>query len=246
MDLLVAIGTSAAWGLSTYLLLTAHPGHMPHLYFEASASDNLHPAGQVAGSRAKGQTATAIRALMDLRPDKARVRRDGVEREIAVERVRVGDIVVVRPGERIRWTAAVVEGAGSVDESMLTGESLPVEKAEGGRVTGGSINVDGLLTVETWLSAMKPCWRGSSAWWKGAGVQAPIQRTVDKVSAVFVPVVLVIAAVTFIGWWAVGGDLEAAILTAVSVLVIACPCALGLATPTAIMVGTGQPPATAS
>ena len=150
MDLLVAIGTSAAWGLSTYLLLTAHPGHTPHLYYEASAIlITFILLGKWLESRAKGQTATAIRALMDLRPDKARVRRDGVEREVPVERVRVGDIVVVRPGERIPVDGRVVEGAGSVDESMLTGESLPVEKAEGGRVTGGSINVDGLLTVET-------------------------------------------------------------------------------------------------
>jgi Cu+-exporting ATPase len=242
MDLLVAIGTSAAWGLSTYLLLTAHPGHMPHLYYEASAIlITFILLGKWLESRAKGQTATAIRALMDLRPDKARVRRDGVEREIAVERVRVGDIVVVRPGERIPVDGRVVEGAGSVDESMLTGESLPVEKAEGGRVTGGSINVDGLLAVETLAVGHETMLARIVRMVEGAQAsKAPIQRTVDKVSAVFVPVVLVIAAVTFIGWWAVGGDLEPAILTAVSVLVIACPCALGLATPTAIMVGTGQ------
>ena len=242
MDLLVAIGTSAAWGLSTYLLLTAHPGHTPHLYYEASAIlITFILLGKWLESRAKGQTATAIRALMDLRPDKARVRRDGVEREIAVERVRVGDIVVVRPGERIPVDGRVIEGAGSVDESMLTGESLPVEKAEGGRVTGGSINVDGLLTVETLAVGHETMLARIVRMVEGAQAsKAPIQRTVDKVSAVFVPVVLVIAAVTFIGWWAMGGDLEPPILTAVSVLVIACPCALGLATPTAIMVGTGQ------
>ena len=242
MDLLVAIGTSAAWGLSTYLLLTAHPGHTPHLYYEASAVlITFILLGKWLESRAKGQTATAIRALMDLRPDKARVRRDGVEREIPVERVSVGDIVMVRPGERIPVDGKVVEGAGSVDESMLTGESLPVEKAQGGRVTGGSINVDGLLTVETLAVGHETMLARIVRMVEGAQAsKAPIQRTVDKVSAVFVPVVLVIAALTFIGWWAVGGDLEAAILTAVSVLVIACPCALGLATPTAIMVGTGQ------
>jgi len=242
MDLLVAIGTSAAWGLSTYLLLTAHPGHTPHLYYEASAIlITFILLGKWLESRAKGQTAAAIRALMDLRPDKARVRRDGVEREVPVERVRVGDIVVVRPGERIPVDGRVTEGAGSVDESMLTGESLPVEKAEGGRVTGGSINVDGLLTVETLAVGHETMLARIVRMVEGAQAsKAPIQRTVDKVSAVFVPVVLVIAAFTFIGWWVVGGDLEAAILTAVSVLVIACPCALGLATPTAIMVGTGQ------
>jgi P-type Cu+ transporter len=242
MDLLVAIGTSAAWGLSTYLLLTAHPGHMPHLYYEASAIlITFILLGKWLESRAKGQTAAAIRALMDLRPDHARVRRDDVEREVPVEKVRVGDIVVVRPGERIPVDGRVVEGAGSVDESMLTGESLPVEKSEGGRVTGGSINVDGLLTVETLAVGHETMLARIVRMVEGAQAsKAPIQRVVDKVSAVFVPVVLVIAAITFIGWWAVGGDLEASILTAVSVLVIACPCALGLATPTAIMVGTGQ------
>src|SRR4051812_10059207 len=242
MDLLVAIGTSAAWGLSTYLLLTAHPGHSPHLYYEASAIlITFILLGKWMESRAKGQTAAAIRALMDLRPDHARVRRDGVEREVPVEKVRVGDIVVVRPGERIPVDGRIVEGAGSVDESMLTGESLPVEKAEGGRVTGGSINVDGLLTIETLAVGHETMLARIVRMVEGAQAsKAPIQRVVDKVSAVFVPVVLVIAAVTFIGWWAVGGDLETSVLTAVSVLVIACPCALGLATPTAIMVGTGQ------
>jgi Cu+-exporting ATPase len=185
MDLLVAIGTSAAWGLSTYLLLTAHPGHMPHLYYEASAIlITFILLGKWLESRAKGQTATAIRALMDLRPDKARVRRDGVEREIAVERVRVGDIVVVRPGERIPVDGRVVEGAGSVDESMLTGESLPVEKAEGGRVTGGSINVDGLLAVETLAVGHETMLARIVRMVEGAQAsKAPIQRTVDKVSA---------------------------------------------------------------
>ncbi|EWY39170.1 cation-transporting ATPase transmembrane protein [Skermanella stibiiresistens SB22] len=241
MDLLVAIGTSAAWGLSTYLLLTAHAGHAPHLYYEASAVlITFILLGKWLESRAKGQTAAAIRALMDLRPDTARVRRDGVEREVAVERVRVGDIVMIRPGERVPVDGRVAEGEGSVDESMLTGESLPVEKAPGAAVTGGSINVDGLLAVETLAVGSETTLARIVRMVEGAQAsKAPIQRVVDKVSAVFVPVVLVIAAVTFVAWWAVGGDLEHAILTAVSVLVIACPCALGLATPTAIMVGTG-------
>ncbi|WP_158047438.1 heavy metal translocating P-type ATPase [Skermanella pratensis] len=251
MDLLVAIGTSAAWGLSTYLLLdeylaapdpAGHGGHAPHLYYEASAVlITFILLGKWLESRAKGQTAAAIRALMDLRPDTARVRRDGVEREVAVERVRVGDIVVVRPGERIPVDGRVREGEGSVDESMLTGESLPVEKAPGSAVTGGSINVDGMLAVETTAVGSETMLARIVRMVEGAQAsKAPIQRTVDRVSAVFVPVVLVIAAVTFAAWWALGGDLEAAILTAVSVLVIACPCALGLATPTAIMVGTGS------
>jgi P-type Cu+ transporter len=241
MDLLVALGTSAAWGLSFYLLVTAHPGHTPHLYFEASAVlITFVLLGKWLEARAKGQTAAAIRALMDLRPATARLRRDGVERVVPVERIRVGDQVVVHPGERIPVDGVVVEGAGGVDESMLTGESLPVDKEPGGRVTGGSINLDGALAInttavggETMLAQIVRLVEGAQA------SKAPIQRLVDRVSAVFVPVVLVIAALTLAGWWLATGDVEFAIVTAVSVLVIACPCALGLATPTAIMVGTG-------
>jgi P-type Cu+ transporter len=241
MDLLVALGTSAAWGLSLYLLATAHPGHTPHLYFEASAVlITFVLLGKWLEARAKGQTAAAIRALMDLRPATARLLRDGVEREVPVERIRVGDQVVVRPGERIPVDGVVAEGAGGVDESMLTGESLPVDKEPGGRVTGGSINLDGALAInttavggETMLAQIVRLVEGAQA------SKAPIQRLVDRVSAVFVPVVLVIAALTLAGWWLATGDAEFAIVTAVSVLVIACPCALGLATPTAIMVGTG-------
>ncbi|MBP2231487.1 Cu+-exporting ATPase [Azospirillum agricola] len=241
MDLLVALGTSAAWGLSVYLLATAHPGHAPHLYFEASAVlITFVLFGKWLEARAKGQTAAAIRALMDLRPATARLRRDGVETEVPVERVRVGDLVVVRPGERIPVDGRLVEGAGSVDESMLTGESLPVDKEPGARVTGGSIGVDGLLVVETTAVGTETMLARIVRMVEGAQAsKAPIQRLVDKVSAVFVPVVLAVAALTLAGWWFATGDLEHAIVTAVSVLVIACPCALGLATPTAIMVGTG-------
>ncbi|MCG5243668.1 heavy metal translocating P-type ATPase [Azospirillum doebereinerae] len=241
MDLLVALGTSAAWGLSLYLMLTAHPGHAPHLYFEASAVLIAFVLfGKWLEARAKGQTAAAIRALMDLRPATARLRRDGVETDIPVERVRVGDVVVVRPGERIPVDGRIVEGAGSVDESMLTGESLPVDKEPGARVTGGSIGVDGLLAVETTAVGTETTLARIVRLVEGAQAsKAPIQRLVDKVSAVFVPAVLVVAALTLAGWWIANGDLEHAIVTAVSVLVIACPCALGLATPTAIMVGTG-------
>lgn len=242
MDLLVAIGTTAAWGLSTYLLLTAHAGHgMPHLYFEGSAVlITFVLLGKWLETRAKGQTAAAIRALMGLRPDTARVRRDGVEIELPVEQVRRGDVVVVRPGERMPVDGRVVEGSGSVDESMLTGEPLPVEKGAGAKVTGGSINVDGLLVVETTAVGAETMLAKIVRMVEGAQAsKAPIQRTVDRVSAVFVPVVLLIAAVTFAAWWGITGDVEAAIVTAVSVLVIACPCALGLATPTSIMVGTG-------
>ena len=241
MDLLVALGTSAAWGLSVYLMLTAHPGHQPHLYFESSAVlITFVLLGKWLESRAKGQTAAAIRALMTLRPDTARVRRGGVETELPIGQVRVGDVVVVRPGERIPVDGRVAEGTGSVDESMLTGESLPVEKGPDARVTGGSINLDGLLVVETVAVGAETMLAKIVRMVEGAQAsKAPIQRLVDKVSAVFVPVVLVIAAITLVAWWATTGDAERAIVTAVSVLVIACPCALGLATPTAIMVGTG-------
>ncbi|NUB24993.1 heavy metal translocating P-type ATPase [Azospirillum brasilense] len=241
MDLLVALGTSAAWGLSVYMMLTAHPGHTPHLYFEASAVlITFVLLGKWLEARAKGRTAAAIRALMQLRPDTARVRRDGVEMDLPIAQVRVGDRVAVRPGERIPVDGRVAEGVGSVDESMLTGESLPVEKAPGSRVTGGSINVDGLLLVETVAVGAETMLAKIVRMVEGAQAsKAPIQRLVDKVAAVFVPVVLGIAAVTLAGWWIGTGNAETAIITAVSVLVIACPCALGLATPTAIMVGTG-------
>ncbi|WP_431854178.1 heavy metal translocating P-type ATPase [Azospirillum sp.] len=241
MDLLVALGTSAAWGLSVYTWLTAHAGHTPHLYFEASAVlITFVLLGKWLEARAKGQTAAAIRALMGLRPDTARVRRGGAETEIPVDQVRVGDMVVIRPGERVPVDGRVVEGAGSVDESMLTGEPLPVEKAAGAPVTGGSINVDGLLTVETTAVGAETMLAKIVRLVEGAQAsKAPIQRAVDRVSAVFVPVVLGIALATFAAWWALGYGVEAAVITAVSVLVIACPCALGLATPTSIMVGTG-------
>lgn len=242
MDLLVAIGTTAAWGLSVYMLLTTHQEHgIPHLYFEGSAVlITFVLLGKWLETRAKGQTAAAIRALMDLRPDTARVRRDDIEVEVPVDQVRRGDLVIVRPGECIPVDGRVVEGAGSVDESMLTGEPLPVEKAADARVTGGSINVDGLLAVETTAVGSETMLSKIVRMVEGAQAsKAPIQRTVDRVSAVFVPIVLVIAAVTFAAWWSVSGDAEIAIITAVSVLVIACPCALGLATPTSIMVGTG-------
>jgi Cu+-exporting ATPase len=240
MDLLVAIGTSAAFGLSVYQLLTADGG-MPHLYFEAaSVVITLVLLGKWLEARAKRQTADAIRALQALRPDVARVRRDGVEVEVRVSTVRVGELVVVRPGERIPVDGTVTEGASHVNESMLTGESMPVAKHAGARVTGGAINAEGLLLVrtdavgaETTLSRIIRMVESAQA------EKAPVQRLVDRVSAVFVPVVLVIALLTFAGWWLAGAQVEVAIINAVAVLVIACPCALGLATPAAIMAGTG-------
>ncbi|MBC2730517.1 heavy metal translocating P-type ATPase [Thiobacillus sp.] len=239
MDLLVAVGTSAAYGLSLYLLLT-HAGAM-HLYFEASAVViSLVLLGKWLEARAKRQTTEAIRALQALRPTTARVRLDGVDRDMPIDAIRVGDMVVIRPGERVPVDGEVTEGESQVDESLLTGESLPVDKQPGDTVTGGAINAQGVLVArttavgtETTLARIIRLVENAQA------AKAPIQRLVDKVSAVFVPVVMGIALVTFVAWWALGGNAEQAILNAVAVLVIACPCALGLATPTAIMAGTG-------
>jgi Cu+-exporting ATPase len=239
MDLLVAVGTSAAYGLSLYLLLTR--ADAMHLYFEASAVViSLVLLGKWLEARAKRQTTEAIRALQALRPTTARVRLDGVDRDMPIDAIRVGDLVVIRPGERVPVDGEVVEGESQVDESLLTGESLPVDKQPGHTVTGGAINAQGVLVArttavgtETTLARIIRLVENAQA------AKAPIQRLVDKVSAVFVPVVMGIALITFVAWWALGGNAEQAILNAVAVLVIACPCALGLATPTAIMAGTG-------
>jgi Cu+-exporting ATPase len=241
MDLLVALGTSAAYGLSVYLLIRHVGAGMPQLYFEAStAVITLVLLGKWLEGRAKRQTTDAIRALNELRPATARVRRDGVEVEVAAEQVAVGDLVLVRPGERVAVDGEVIEGRSHVDESLITGESLPVAKSVGDKVTGGAINAEGALTVKTLsIGAETTLARIIRMVESAQAGKAPIQRIVDRVSAVFVPVVLAIALVTVIGWVAVGGGWEHAVINAVAVLVIACPCALGLATPTAIMAGTG-------
>ncbi len=241
MDLLVALGTSAAYGLSVYLLFK-HAAHgMPHLYFEASAAViTLVLLGKWLEGRAKRQTTDAIRALNALRPATARVLRDGVDTELALDQVALGDLVLVRPGERIAVDGMITEGRTHVDESLITGESLPVAKRVGDKVTGGSINAEGALTVRTLaLGAETTLARIIRMVESAQAGKAPIQRIVDRVSAVFVPVVLGVALLTLAGWVAFTGDWEQAIINAVAVLVIACPCALGLATPTAIMVGTG-------
>ena len=241
MDLLVALGTSAAYGLSVYLLWRHGTQGMAHLYFEASATViTLVLLGKWLEGRAKRQTAAAIHALNALRPATARVRRDGVEVEVAIDQVRVGDLVVVRPGERIAVDGEVSEGHSHVDESLITGESLPVAKAVDAKVTGGAINVEGVMTVKTLAVGTETMLARIIRMVESAqAAKAPIQRIVDRVSAVFVPVVLAIAALTFVAWVVVGGNWEQALINAVAVLVIACPCALGLATPTAIMAGTG-------
>jgi Cu+-exporting ATPase len=241
MDLLVALGTTAAYGLSVAMLWLDRSG-MPTLYFESSAVViTLVLLGKWLESRAKRQTTAALRALQALRPDTARIRRDdGQEVEVPLDQLRVGDAMLVRPGERVPADGRIEQGRSQLDESLLTGESLPVARAVGEAVIGGAINGDGLLLVrctavgaETQLARIVRLVESAQA------TKAPIQRLVDQVSAVFVPVVVGIAFVTFIGWWIVGAAASTAILHAVAVLVIACPCALGLATPAAIMVGTG-------
>lgn len=241
MDLLVALGTSAAFGLSLYLWITAPAGAVPHLYFEASAVViTLVLLGKWLEARAKRQTTDAIRALQALRPETARVRRGDTELDVPILSVHPGDRVVVRPGERIAVDGTVEEGNSHVDESLITGESLTVAKEPGDHVTGGAVNGEGTLVVTTTVVGAESTLSRIIRMVESAQAQkAPIQRLVDRVSAVFVPVVLVAATATFFGWWLVGGSWQAGLLNAVAVLVIACPCALGLATPTAIMAGTG-------
>ncbi len=241
MDLLVALGTSAGYGLSVYMLLVHGAHGMTHLYFEASAVViTLVLLGKWLETRAKRQTTEAIRALNALRPETARVRRDGQEVEVPMSQVRKDDLVVVRPGERMPVDGVVIEGASQVDESLITGESLPVAKHEGDKVTGGAVNAEGLLLVRTTaVGAESTLARIVRLVESAQAKKAPIQRLVDQVSEVFVPVVVVAALITLLSWGLGTGDWEKAILNAVAVLVIACPCALGLATPTAIMAGTG-------
>ncbi|KWF33562.1 copper-transporting ATPase [Burkholderia pseudomultivorans] len=240
MDLLVALGTSAAFGLSLWMLLRdpAHPGH---LYFEASAVIiTLVRFGKWLEARAKRQTTEAIRALNALRPDRARVVEHGVERDVPLAQVRVGTAVSIRPGERVPVDGRIVSGRSHIDESLITGESLPVPKDAGDIVTAGSINGEGALVVETTaIGAETTLARIIRLVESAQAEKAPIQRLVDRVSAVFVPAILGIAVLTLIGWLLAGAGAETAILNAVAVLVIACPCALGLATPAAIMAGTG-------
>ncbi|NML60210.1 copper-translocating P-type ATPase [Massilia sp. RP-1-19] len=237
MDLLVALGTSAAYGLSVFEWL----GGGGHLYFEAAAVViTLVRLGKWLEARAKRQTTEAIRALQALRPATARVRKNGEVREVRIERLRIGDEVVIRPGERMPMDGVVIEGTTHADESMLTGESMPVTKGTGDKVIGGAVNGDGAIVARAAaLGAESTLARIIRAVEDAQAAKAPVQRLVDKVSAVFVPAVIVIAFAAFAGWWLYNGDWSAALLNAVAVLVIACPCALGLATPTAIMAGTG-------
>ncbi|RAI57514.1 heavy metal translocating P-type ATPase [Roseicella frigidaeris] len=242
MDLLVALGTTAAFGLSLWMLATHGPAAGHHLYFEASATVILFILlGKWLEARARRATGAAIRALLELRPRTARrLTAAGIEEEVPAIALAAGDRVVVRPGERIPADGRVIEGQAGVDESALTGESRAVEKEKGARVSTGTIALDGRLVIaaeavgqETVLARVAALVAAAQA------SRAPVQRLVDRVSAVFVPVVIGIALLTLLGWWLAGAGVETALLHAVAVLVISCPCALGLATPAAIMAGTG-------
>ncbi|SEK63609.1 Cu+-exporting ATPase [Variovorax sp. YR750] len=248
MDLLVALGTSAAFGLSLWLWWRAstgeHAGHgmVPHLYFEASAVViTLVLLGKWLEARAKRQATSAIRALQQLRPEVAHlIGARGKESDVPLAEVMVGDRLAVRPGERVPADARVIEGQSEVDESMLTGEPLPVAKGPGDALTGGAVNGDGRMVIEvSAIGAESVLARIIRLVEDAQAAKAPIQRLVDKVAAVFVPVVLLIALATFAAWMVAGAGIETTLIHAVAVLVIACPCALGLATPVAVMAGTG-------
>ena len=241
MDVLIALGSSAAYFYSVAVLLFPALGHV--VYFETSALIiTLIKVGKYLEALAKGRTSEAIKALMGLQPKTARVVRGGVEQDVPVEDVWPGDTVLVRPGEKIPVDGLVLDGRSSVDESMLTGESLPVDKHSGSEVIGATINKSGLLTIQaTKVGAESALAQIIRLVEDAQGSKAPIQALADRVSGIFVPVVIAIALLTFLGWYFIGdAGFTTAMINMVAVLVIACPCALGLATPTAIMVGTGK------
>jgi len=246
MDVLVALGTSAAFFYSIWVTAALSAGvdrWGDHVYFETAAVIlTLVALGKWLEERARGETGAAVRALAGLRPATARRLRGGREEVVPAAEVRVGDELLVRPGESFPADAVVMSGSSSADESMLTGESLPVDKSPGDPVTGGTLNQSGLLTVQaTRVGSDTALARIIRMVREAQASRAPIQRQVDKVSAVFVPVVVVVALATFGVWWlAAGAGFASALIRMVAVLVIACPCALGLATPTALVVGTGR------
>jgi Cu+-exporting ATPase len=244
MDVLVALGTSMAWAYSVFV--TVADLHHQHVYFEASATViTLVLLGKILEARAKAKTSAAIEALARLQPQTARIERRSGETvelvDVPVATLIPGDVFVVRAGEAVPVDGEVIDGASSANESMLTGESLPVTKVGGDKVYAATINGDGLLRCRATGVGSHTLLAGIIRLVEEAqGSKAPVQRLADKVAAIFVPVVVAIALLTFVAWWALAGDFTQALVNAVAVLVIACPCALGLATPTAIMVGTGQ------
>lgn len=236
MDVLVAVGTTAAFGLSLFLMKDSH-----HLYFESSSVViTLVMLGKYLEKKAKAATTEAIAALEKLQPETAIVRRNGKDESVSVKNLALGDHVVIRAGERVPVDGKILEGTSELDESLITGESLPVHKSLGLSVTGGSINGQGLLIVEVTAIGKETTLARIIRMVEDAQMKkAPIQRLVDKVSSIFVPVVMLISLITLLLTGILSGNWETAIIHAVAVLVIACPCALGLATPTSIMVGTG-------
>jgi len=240
MDVLVALGTSMAWGFSTVVTLLGLSEQ--HVYFEGGAAViTLVLLGKLLEARAKARTSEAIESLIRLRPKTARVERDGQWIELPVDALMPGDVFLVRPGESIPVDGEVIDGESSVDEAMLTGESMPVGKRSGDKVFAATANGSGSLRCRATGVGEQTLLAGIIRLvGEAQGSKAPVQRLADRISGIFVPVVCSIALVTFVGWWWVGGDFATALVNAVAVLVIACPCALGLATPTAIMVGTGQ------
>ena len=242
MDMLIVLGTSATWGLSTFLIWTKWSDlHAHELYFEASTSViTLVLVGKYLETKARRNTASAIKSLMSLRPNTARIRADGEDREVPLKQLRVGDVLVIKPGERIPADGEIIEGISHVDESLITGESLPIMKDVGSSITGGAINGEGLLITNTNAIGSDSKLAQIIKLVETAQVnKPPIQKLVDKIASYFVPFIIVISALTFTGWIYNGASIEDALIYAATVLVIACPCALGLATPTAIMVGTG-------
>jgi len=240
MDVLVALGTTMAWLISAYATLSGR--HDLHVYFEASAAViTLVLLGKVMEARAKARTSSAIEALIQMAPRTARIERDGALVEVDISQIRRGDVVLVRHGETLPVDGEVIEGRAAVDESLLTGESLPVTKTVGDKAFAGTKNQDGMLKLNATgigvTTQLAEITRLVSA---AQGSKAPIQRMADRISGVFVPVVVTIAAITFVATWAFTGNVEPALIHAIAVLVIACPCALGLATPTAVMVGIGR------
>ena len=240
MDTLIAIGTMAAFTFSVYQVMFA-PAHSDHYFDSAALIIAFLLLGRYFEAKVKGRASSAIRALLELGAKEARIVIDGVEQMVPVDQIHVGDLVRVRPGEKLPVDGDVVDGASAVDESMLTGESVPVDKQLGDRVAGATINVQGVLTIRaTAVGADTALSQIVRLVEEAQGTKAPVQALADRISGIFVPIVLLLAAATFVGWWLIGGDATKGLVTAVAVLIIACPCALGLATPTAIMVGTGQ------